>query len=100
MRTFTKKCDLEKHKKICFPLDDYGGGICEICSETFEFQIDLERHRKNFTNLDGSFKYVCGYCEAQNCSIEMLRSHMKSESEVCHEKMRHRKTVMPEKVFP
>ena len=28
MRTFTKKCDIEKHRKICFPIDDYGGGIC------------------------------------------------------------------------
>ena len=60
---FVKKCNLDKHVKVCHGDEDDLGDTCEICLNTFEYRIELERHRKLYTGIDGSFKFVCGYCE-------------------------------------
>ena len=109
-KTFVKKCNLEKHEKVCHGDEVDAGGTCEICLKTFQYCIDLERHRKSFTDLDGSFKFMCGYCERINCSFDILRNHIRSdrdseEKKMCLEKMRQREAMgtmvfIPHRLFP
>ena len=93
-RTFTRKPNLLRHKKICNTIDD-SGGTCEVCSEEFEFQIELERHRKSSTKPDGSAKCQCRYCGKPTCNFKMLGDHLRAE----HPQYQ-RIQVLPAKVFP
>lgn len=81
-QTFADKTILMKHDKLCRGDEEDSGGTCELCMDTFRYRIDLERHRKSFTNIDGSFKFVCGRCLKKCCSRKMLSDHMQA-SEVC-----------------
>ena len=82
-RTFSNKVNLVKHDKMCRGGDgEYIGGTCEVCLETFEYTLELERHRKLLTNIDGSFKFVCGRCKKNFCTLKMLEDH-RNASEVC-----------------
>ena len=97
-KTFVKKCNLDKHMKVCHGDEDDLGGSCEICLKTFKYRIELERHRKCYTNIDGSFKFVCGYCEKKHCSFDMLGDHIRSDSEVCHSSRREK--IFGNDVYP
>ena len=97
-KTFVKKCNLEKHMKVCHGDEDDLGGNCEICLKTFKYRIDLERHRKFYTNIDGTFKFDCGYCEKKHCSFDMLGDHIRSDSEACHST--RRETILSKSVYP
>ena len=81
-QTFANKIILVKHDKLCHGDKEDLGGTCELCMETFKYRIDLERHRKCYTNIDGSFKFVCGRCMKKHCSMKMLEDH-RNASEVC-----------------
>ena len=76
MKTFVQKCNLEKYENICNGHLDDIGGTCGISFKTFQYQIDLLRHRNSFMNIDGSFKFKCGYCEKENYSFDMLKVHI------------------------
>ena len=71
--------------KECHGDEDDLGGTCEICLKTFEYRIELERHRKLYTSIDGSFKFVCGYCEKKFCSFVILQDHIQYDSKVSHQ---------------
>ena len=78
LKTFTRKNDLEKHRKICESVGQ-PGGTCSICCKSFELQLDLELHRKKITNIDGSYKYVCGHCEQVFCDFSARSEHIRLE---------------------
>ena len=82
-KTFANKFKLVNHDKLCRGGDgEHIGGTCELCLEKFEYRIDLERHRKLSTNIDGSFKFNCGRCQKNHCTLKMLEDH-RNASEVC-----------------
>lgn len=97
-RTFVKKCHLDKHLNVCHGDEDDVGGTCELCLKTFKYRIELERHRKGYTNIDGSFKFACGYCEKKHCNSEMLGNHIKSDSELCDSSKKE--TILCKNVYP
>ena len=81
LKTFTRKNDLEKHSKIC-QRDLQPGGSCSICATSFKFQCDLELHRKKITDIDGSYKYACGYCEQIFCDLSARFDHVFADHKV------------------
>ena len=85
--------------KVCHGDEDDLGGTCEICLNTFEYRIELERHRKLYTGIDGSFKFVCGYCEKKFCSYDIFQDHIQSKSKVCHRSQK-RETMVDKNVYP
>ena len=78
LKTFTRKKDLEKYRKIC-QSEMQPGGTCSICSESFELQWDLVLHRKKSTYIDGSLKYWCGLCGQIFCGIMARWDHIRAE---------------------
>ena len=81
LKTFMKKNNLEKHKNICQSVGQPGGS-CSICSKSFELQSDLELHRKKITDIDGSYKFACGYCEHIFCDYSARFDHVHNEHQV------------------
>ena len=81
LKTFTRKNKLEKHKNVCQSVGQPGGS-CSICSKSFELQNDLELHRKEITDIDGSYKFACGYCERIFCNISARVDHFLDEHKV------------------
>ena len=81
-KTFANKVKLMKHDKLCNGDVKDMGGTCELCLETFKYRIFLERHRSLSTNIDGSFKFICGRCKKNHCTLNMLEDH-KNAYEVC-----------------
>ena len=81
LKTFTRKNDLEKHREIC-QSELQPGETCPICFKSFELQWDLVLHRKKITNIDGSYKYACGFCEQIFCNISARLDHVFAEHKV------------------
>ena len=78
LKTFTRKNDLEKHRKIC-QSEKQPGGTCSICSKSFELKWDIVLHRKKITDVDGSYKYWCGCCGQIFCDIMARLDHIHAE---------------------
>ena len=75
LKTFTRKNDLEKHRKICESVGQ-PGGTCSICCKSFELQCDLELHRKkiiksSMLELQTSKGLLYGHT---NCSQHIIES--------------------------
>ena len=81
LKTFTRKNDLEKHRKICESVEQ-PGGTCSICCKSFELQYDLELHRSKIIRLDGSYQYVCPHCEQVFCDFSARSDHIQAEHEI------------------
>ena len=94
LKTFTRKNDMEKHKKICESVRQ-PGGTCSICCKSFELQCDLELHRKKITNLYGSYKYVCRHCGKVFCDFLSRENHIRFERHKIGDGLRKIKELFP-----